>query len=314
MSTSYQPPVALYEQKTLFPKVDSGNVVELGTVTKSETLRDLRLRMSLLLQTTLDTDRLVRIVYEEISKAVEIHGISYRHPAMNISILVGRQNQHKVTYRLTANDEAFGEIAFSRSKRFKEEELMLLESLLDLFIYPLKNSLQYRHALTSAMTDSLTNVGNRQALMKTLQREVDLASRHNLELSILMIDIDNFKSINDVHGHLTGDNVLKKAAENITSVIRSSDMCFRYGGEEFMVLLSNTGIDQAQLIGTRINESISMDIEVGIQKNPITVSIGAALLRPGLNAESLLQKADDAMYIAKASGKNRTMVAEELVS
>ncbi|AJQ96456.1 GGDEF domain-containing protein [Gynuella sunshinyii] len=314
MSTNFQPPVSINEQKTLFPKIDQGSSVELGSITKSDALRDLRLRMSLLLQTTLDTERLVRIVYEEICKAVEVHGINYRYPGMQISIMVGRQNQHKVTYRLTANEDTYGEIVFCRSRRFKEEELMVLESLLDLFIYPLKNSLQYRRALACALTDSLTGVGNRQALMKTLQRELDLADRHSLELSILMIDIDNFKAINDDHGHLTGDTVLKKAAQNIVNVIRSSDMCFRFGGEEFVVILSNTGVEQAQVIGKRINESISEGIEAGIHKNPITVSIGAALLQTGMDIEKLLQSADDAMYIAKATGKNKTIIAKELVS
>lgn len=305
MSTGYQPPIAMQETKTIVPQLDVDQLVQSSNPLASETLRDIRLSMSSHLQTSLELDRLITILFDEIRHAVEVHGIGYKNSAMNVKFYVGRKAKHQANYRLTTDEQDFGEICFSRGRRFREEELQVIESLLDLFIYPLRNALQYKEAIESALTDPLTGAGNRMALASALHREVQMAKRYDLELSVLMIDIDDFKQINDSYGHSAGDQVLRTVAEDIRSTVRNTDICFRYGGEEFLVLLPKTDLRKAGFIAQRIRSIIQTSTHVEGRKDPITVSIGAAELTPGLSQDDLIERADKALYCAKKTGKNK---------
>ena len=305
MSTSYQPPIAIRDIKTIVPQVDVEQFVKTAA---AESLSDIRLKMSCLLQTTLDVHKLVEILSRQLSHVVEIQGVSYCHPGQNLDIFVGHQGKHQANYRLNTDKTFFGELAFSRNQRFKESELTLIESLLDLFIYPLRNALQYQEAVNNALTDPLTGAGNRMAMNNAIGHEIRLAKRYDLPLSVLMIDVDNFKQINDTLGHGTGDLVLKSVALDIMNTIRNSDICFRFGGEEFLVLLTKTSIHQAKLIAERIRAIIETGNVLEGRNDPITVSIGAAGFEAGLTSEQLIARADRAMYQAKHGGKNQVNV------
>ncbi|MNN13161.1 Diguanylate cyclase DosC [compost metagenome] len=174
----------------------------------------------------------------------------------------------------------------------------------------MRNALLYREATQSALRDPLTGAGNRIAMEQTLQREIDMSRRHQQPLSLLMLDIDHFKRVNDSHGHSAGDDVLKAIAATIKAQLRNVDMVFRYGGEEFLVLLSNTSREAAAMVGERLRYATqAAEYYADGHLIELTVSLGCSTLLPGESADSLLRRADSALYVAKREGRNRLAMA-----
>jgi len=271
---------------------------------------ELRVRLLQVLHQSLDPTELARGFFQHIQAWVVVGGLQLQLSSGNNRIHLGKDAIHHCSYRLSCDQGFLGEIIFSRSKRFQEEELATLESLLASLVFPLRNALDYQAALRLSLSDSLTGLGNRAALDTTLLRELQLAERHNQELSLLMIDIDHFKKINDDYGHAKGDATLRAVAETIQNACRNSDISFRYGGEEFVVLLRETGVSGARTIAERIRRQVSLLALENNGRNTIrpTVSIGIATAGAGQreSIQELFERADKALYHAKTEGRNRT--------
>ncbi|CAA0106790.1 Diguanylate cyclase DgcM [Halioglobus japonicus] len=152
-----------------------------------------------------------------------------------------------------------------------------------------------------AYRDSLTNLLNRREITRILDIEIERAQRQKTPLSVLMLDLDNFKSINDSFGHQVGDSVLKSSADTLMECGRRTDYIGRIGGEEFVVLLPNTGYKVALELAERYRASIASTRSNDIQ---FTCSIGVAELEVGEQMEKLMQRVDQALYAAKNSGRN----------
>lgn len=161
-----------------------------------------------------------------------------------------------------------------------------------------------RYRLLS-VTDPLTGLFNRRHLHQCLQSEIEWANRYGRPLSVLVIDCDDFKQINDTWGHLEGDRVLQGLACLIIESLRASDCAFRYGGEEFVVLLPEVDIAGARLIAERLRESFA-----GCDERKCTVSIGVAEYTPAESENSFIHRADEAGYAAKRNGKNCVVLAD----
>ncbi|MCX7989476.1 MAG: GGDEF domain-containing protein [Aquificaceae bacterium] len=159
-----------------------------------------------------------------------------------------------------------------------------------------------------ATHDQLTKLHNRWYAEEFFASELARAKRQGLPLSILMIDVDNFKNINDTYGHNVGDMVLKSLAQILKSSVRSYDLVARWGGEEFLILLLGDGQEEAVSIGERIRRSVESLSKEGIPK--FTVSVGVASYREGDDINSLIERADKALYKAKSQGKNRVVAGE----
>nr|WP_246624944.1 GGDEF domain-containing protein [Oceanobacter mangrovi] len=272
---------------------------------------DVLFRLTGKLQTSLELPQLIEIFFREIQASVPVDGITYRFRPYNLVVSQGKTSAHSVSYDLKTQSETIGELVFYRSSRLREFELANIEGLLSTLLFPLRNALRYREALDAAFRDPLTGAGNRVALDRTLDREVELCHRHEQALSLLMIDMDHFKNINDSHGHTTGDAVLKEAVAAITDCIRQTDLCFRYGGEEFLVLLSNASQEDAMVVAERIRNSISrirLPVNQGLLK--VTSSIGCASLQATDSRKSLIDRADQALYLAKRTGRDK-VIGEE---
>lgn len=274
---------------------------------------ELLTRLNSRLQTTLDVEQILDIFFNEIKHSVLVDGMSYSNSNQNILINFGKSGIHSCNYRLTTQKDYMGELTFSRSTRFREHELANIEGLISTLVYPLRNGLRYREALAAAFRDPLTGAGNRIALDKTLSREIELSKRHGAPLSVLMLDMDYFKQVNDTYGHSMGDGVLKQVVKIISSCIRQTDMCFRYGGEEFFVMLSNANNSDAQVIAERIRQTIAAATFKHPSKGSFqtSASIGTATLYPSDTMYSLCERADQAMYKAKNSGRNQIMTDNE---
>lgn len=158
----------------------------------------------------------------------------------------------------------------------------------------------------SAAYDPLSGLLNRGAVTDRLRREANRAARSGRPLSVLMIDIDHFKSVNDSYGHACGDQIIVEFARRAVSLLRGSDGFGRYGGEEFLALLPETDVGIAQQVAERLRFGIMVRDGEGPS---YTVSIGVASLAPAMTVEALLQAADVALYQAKANGRNRVELA-----
>lgn len=288
---------------------DDKVVTTFGDLAPKPDLRpELLLKLTGKLQTTLELSQLLEIFFTEIQQAVLVDGMTYQHRELPLRQSVGRQPPHNVSYELQTQQDYMGELTFHRSTRFREHELANIEGLLTTLVYPMRNALRYHEALAAAFRDPLTGAGNRVALDRTLSREIELTKRHQQNLSILMLDLDHFKLINDHYGHTIGDKVLKEVVGSITQCIRQTDMCFRYGGEEFLIMLSNAEGAGALRIAERIRMSIG-DLRFDSDKGPlqVTASIGCASLVSSDTVESFIHRADKALYKAKNSGRNRVI-------
>jgi diguanylate cyclase (GGDEF)-like protein len=168
--------------------------------------------------------------------------------------------------------------------------------------YRRKQFADSRELLRLSVTDSLTGISNRAKFEQELDWWIDFSKRYGNPLSLVIFDIDNFKQVNDYFGHLIGDSVLKNLTTITKNVIRNTDIFARWGGEEFVVLLPNTGIRQALEITERVRICIRENKAEGVEN--VTCSFGLVSLEKNENAESLLKRADKFLYKAKEQGKN----------
>ncbi len=163
-----------------------------------------------------------------------------------------------------------------------------------------------------ATTDAVTGLYNRHYLTSHLETRLSAAHRSGKQLSVLMMDIDHFKAVNDTYGHAVGDIVLKEFANRIAKNIRGVDLAARYGGEEFVVMMPETPTDWAFMIGDRLRQEVCDNpFDVGLSSGPInvTVSIGVASSVEGQSPSQLLEDADKALYAAKSGGRNQVIIA-----
>lgn len=170
--------------------------------------------------------------------------------------------------------------------------------------------LELEHARASvldmALRDSLTNAYNRRYLIDRLERERQRAVRTGQPLSLLMIDIDAFKAVNDRHGHAAGDLALQAVAKVCEGAMRQYDLLARYGGEEFVVLLPNTSLEQACLVAERVRAAVAATGIPALEGVSVTISLGVSQLDfAERDATPLLTRADQALYAAKRGGRNR---------
>jgi diguanylate cyclase (GGDEF)-like protein len=156
-----------------------------------------------------------------------------------------------------------------------------------------------------ATRDSLTGLWNRAMILETLQRELNRSQREHQPLAIIMADIDHFKEVNDAHGHLTGDHVLRQTAQRLQGVLRPYDTVGRYGGEEFLVVLSGCDASAALTLAERLRHCMdSESITEGDKAFRVTLSLGICVWDGQMTAQALLQDADGALYEAKRAGRN----------
>lgn len=164
-----------------------------------------------------------------------------------------------------------------------------------------------------ATTDAVTGLYNRHYLTSHMETRLEAAQRSGKPLSVMMMDIDHFKAVNDTYGHAAGDLVLKEFANRIGKNIRGVDLAARYGGEEFVVMMPETPTDWAYMIADRLRQEVSENsFEVGLDAGPIsiTVSIGVSTSNDGTSPATLLEDADKALYEAKESGRNKVIIAD----
>lgn len=268
------------------------------------------LQLSFILQSTLNLYELMKRFHQELKNTINYQGFSYYHAESKAKFEIGKLQFYQARYQLKIEDSSLGEITLSKNLAFTPEEINVLENTLVFLLMPLRNSLAYEHAIKLSMIDPLTHLCNRQAFDMTLQREIEFAKRHKTNLSLLVVDIDFFKQVNDTYGHQAGDLVLIEFAERLRQIHRQSDMIFRYGGEEFTLILAHTEQKGAMQVAERICQKTAETPFIIKQKEvTITVSIGVSTHQETENNKKLFSRADIALYTAKAAGRNQVKMS-----
>ncbi len=289
------------------PARQSGKIIQSGlTQATPENLKHYSFQLGQILQTTLDVYDLVKRFHQELQQHVAYQSFHYHNLQTQHGLDIGTACSHQESYQLELEGLYLGDIYITRSNKFSAQEHDTIENALEHLVYPLRNAISYHEAVRNSFTDPLTQVGNRGAFDKALAREIDFAKRHHAPFSLLVIDIDKFKTINDKYGHLAGDAVLSQIAKLMTQLNRNTDPLFRYGGEEFVVILNHTALEGAKFVGERMRQQVEHhEFMVQGTRIPVTISIGITQFQDKDNAQLLFKRADSALYEAKKLGRNR---------
>ena len=171
---------------------------------------------------------------------------------------------------------------------------------------------KYRELATTATRDGLTGLYDKATFAQLLRDELTRQARYGRPVTLVLMDLDHFKRINDTFGHADGDVVLHDVADTLQTQARTSDICGRFGGEEFAVILPEVATDGGALFAERVRKAV----QERFAKTPYacTVSLGVATALPGIKAEELVRAADSALYVAKHAGRNNVQVAPEVVA
>jgi diguanylate cyclase (GGDEF)-like protein len=241
----------------------------------------------------------------------------YRENRQATHDLIGLLVLSVITYFfILANDLMNVFIEFTRQHEELElDELVLtlgVVSSLYVSVFAVRRWAEAAKRLRQANTDSLTRLFNRRKGWEMIEYEIARSERYQRPLSIIMMDIDHFKTINDMHGHLAGDRVLRAMAKVAREAIRSIDSLIRWGGEEFIVLLPDTELEAALPVAERLREAIAgMRVTVPDEELSITASLGVARKDENtLDLETLVARVDQALYIAKFRGRNRVATSK----
>lgn len=271
--------------------------------------QDLIVRLLKRLSTTLCLKTQLGIIAEEFASAITFDSMDYLHriDCHEFEFSIGIGGAHHCEYRLLLEGCDYGTLLFRRRYKFSEEELNGFEILIKTVICPLRNAFRFIAMEQATLTDSLTCIGNKRAMTEDLSKATALASRHTAPWSLILCDLDHFKRVNDTHGHLVGDQVLTRAAEQIKRSLRNSDTVYRFGGEEFAILLPHTDVQAARDVADRVRLAIE-DIQIKTDRETINVSASCGVAEHMKDEDFMcwLARADEALYRAKDRGRNCT--------
>ena len=266
---------------------------------------------------TLDLDGVLERIQDQLRAQVQPSGWIFYTEDDAESWSGGKEDRHRIEYSLSFSGETMGSLILMRGRRFGDEEQEQIEALLGLAAPALHNAWRFHRLAACLETDELTGLGNRRAF--EIQGEKWLADcrRQERPLSVLAIDLDLFKNINDRYGHTVGDALLQRVADSLRAATRQSDLCIRMGGEEFLALLPGADLSAAMECGERIRRAIAgirttaracgdavLESD-GVVK--ITASVGVASIGRSTSLHEAYQAADEALYAAKQAGRNRVL-------
>jgi len=241
--------------------------------------------------------------------------VTHADPARRTEFTLTPKDGRLVTMPLAAGKETFGCLTLlcEPDYRLGKDQVETFRSAVNHLGLALRNALAFKEVKLRADRDGLTRIYNRHSFDERLVYEIKRRRRYNHDLSLLMVDLDHFKQVNDTYGHTAGDMVLKKVGEILTETFRGTDLAARYGGEEFVVLLPHTTEQDAWNLAERVREAIeSSQFHFDGHDFQVTASIGVASVEAGAltKDDDLIIKADKALYEAKHNGRNMVVISK----
>jgi diguanylate cyclase (GGDEF)-like protein len=259
------------------------------------------------LAATHDINQLLRVIVEAAVEATGANGARLLADDGTI-VETGEPDfeGERLEFGLTAGRTAFGTLTINGTV-FDDEQRLAAGSLASHAAIALENARLHRIVERQALVDGLTGIANRRQCEDAMTAEIARAERLGTTLTLVLADLDDFKAVNDAHGHAVGDDVLRKFAAALRSTVRDSDLAGRWGGEEFLLLLPGADATGGALLADRVRETFSERSFAGRDGETVTVtcSFGVAQHRAGGDERELFASADRALYRAKRAGKNR---------
>lgn len=264
------------------------------------------------LQTTLDLQQQLQMVSMAAGKIVPLCGMSLQTGIGEFAAPGSVRGDYEYRSMLVLHEQCLGEVIYSSDQAISplsQRRLMELESQ---WLFALRNALVVTRLQQLALRDTLTGLGNRRYFDEAFARSLQLAERKNQQVALVLLDLDNFKQVNDNFGHHAGDDVLLAVADAMRTTLRASDTLFRFGGDEFAVLLCGEDAQSVELVAHRLVKSISSHHQC--EKFNVSASAGLACYRTADSEKTLFGRADAALYQAKLAGKNAVRKEETLSS
>lgn len=254
------------------------------------------------LTNSLDLQELGELVYTEVKARLNASFLNIVSPVGTFQF--GEQDNQSVvrSFDLLSGRDGSIKIEYGFVRTLSLRENQLLKDINQCVKNPVRNALQFYQIQKLALKDGLTSLGNRRQFDETLEKATSKAHRDGDKVSLIMMDLDKFKQVNDQFGHHEGDKVLMSVAGAINQSLRNSDYAFRFGGDEFCCITTNTDETANNLIVERIQEAVANDSL--LQKHGVSVSFGMAMLHAQDDENTLFDRADKALYQAKKSGRN----------
>lgn len=249
------------------------------------------------LQTTLSLDKLLAIFAAEAARYIKFSGLYFKSTTISKTLHGSRKTKHERQFELKLNDEFIGTLTYNISAPISMHHYKNLQRIHQVLLYPLKNALQYHQAMQLAMQDSLTGLGNRRYFDEQLKRAMHNANRHHAHVGLVLGDLNKFKSINDTFGHSVGDQVLVQFADILRTCVRDSDSIFRFGGDEFAIIIENASEYALEIVRGRINTALQSNIILA--KYQVGCSLGTTFMNRADNESSFFERADQALYRQK---------------
>lgn len=258
------------------------------------------------LQTTLDLDKLLDIFAMEAAKYIKFSGLYFKNNTVSKTLRGSRKANKERQFELKLNDEFFGTITYSIDKAISMQRYKDLQRIHKVILYPLKNALQYHQAMQLARQDALTGLGNRRYFDEQLKRAMHNANRHHAQVGLVLGDLNKFKAVNDTYGHAVGDQVLVEFSNVLRTSMRDSDSIFRFGGDEFAIIVENACENALDIINNRIDCSLKSNIVLA--KYHIGCSLGTTFMNRADNESSLFERADKALYKQKMKSSKQLSI------
>jgi diguanylate cyclase (GGDEF)-like protein len=269
-------------------------------------LRDAITRFGEALAASHDVNQLLRVIAEAAVEATGASGASLVAGSESVEIGDLSTEGERLELPISAGREEYGTLVLVGTV-FTSEQRMTATSLASHAAIALENARLHRIVERQALVDGLTGIANRRQCEEALTSEISRAERLGTPLTLVLADLDDFKAINDAHGHATGDDVLREFAAVLRATVRDSDLAGRWGGEEFLLLLPGADAIGAAQLADRVRSSLTERSFLGAEGTVVSVtcSFGVAQQVPGADERELFAAADRALYRAKAEGKNR---------
>ncbi|MER2491183.1 GGDEF domain-containing protein [Catenovulum sediminis] len=258
------------------------------------------------LHASLDLNRILQTFTDEAAKYIQISGLRFQAEATTVETERFVEGIYEHITELRFNNTTLGYLTYSTYREFEPQDIRMLHNMQSKLVMPIYNGIQFYILQQQAVKDHLTQLGNRAGFDEQFELAIERCIREDQGMTLLVLDLDDFKRANDSFGHEIGDQVLQKFAQILRQSIRKTDLAFRFGGDEFAIILNTADEPVAKRVASRIQTLVAQNPLM--QQTSVSCSIGCASWQ-NETQKQLFRRADHALYDAKTAGKNQLKCA-----